>query len=131
MSTGGEHPGAEQAALHDSAGLSLPKSRSALAAAAASPLTNAIATGPSNSDAMLVEPGVVDRPAGQRVLEDLVLGAGRCAASARSSASSWHREPAVLGEHGGVGLRELRADLVDDRDLLGSCHACAPLGSAN
>ena len=57
-----------------SAGLLRPKSRSALAALAASPRTKAIATGPSNIDGDAVETGVGDRPAGQGVLEDLVLG---------------------------------------------------------
>src|SRR4029079_17587114 len=32
------------------------------------------------------------------------------------------RQPAVLGEHRGVGLVELGADLLDDRALLGSRH---------
>ncbi len=54
----------------------LPNSRIAFAAATASPLTNAIAVGPSRIGDQLGEAGLLGRAAGQRVLEDLVLGAG-------------------------------------------------------
>ena len=70
--------GAEDAALDDrGSGCVLAKSRSALAAVTASPpswRTNAIATGPSSCSTQLREPGVGRGPAGEGVLEDLVVG---------------------------------------------------------
>ena len=107
-----------------SAGLVRPKSRSALAAATASPWTNAIAVGPCEQLGELGEPGLFRGPAGQRVLEDLVLG-GRRPQRAAQGRQLGDGEAAVLGEDRGVGVAELGADLVDDGDLLGSRHVCS------
>ena len=71
------------------------------------------------------EPGLLGRPAGQRVLEDLVLG-GRRAQRAAQVGQLGDRQAAVLGEDRRVGFVELGADLVDDGDLLGSRHVRAP-----
>ena len=83
------------------------KSRSALAAVTASPpslRTNAIATGPIELLDDLGEPGVGRGPAGERVLEDLVVGRRR-AQRGPQVGDVGDGQAAVLGEHGGVGGR--------------------------
>ena len=89
---GGQQPGTEQAALDDELGFVRPKSRSALAAVTASPpsATKRSRPGPRAAARMSVEPGLVRRPAGERVLEHLVLGrrrAQRRRAARRASAT--------------------------------------------
>jgi hypothetical protein len=68
-----------------------------------------------------VELALCDRPPGERVLEHLVLGAGR-PERATQGGDLLDGQPPVLGEHRRVGFRQLGADLLDNGDLLGSGH---------
>ena len=84
-----------------------------------------MAVGPLEHRDQVGEARFLGRPAGQGVLEDLELGAGGPQRAAQLGELA-DLQPAVLREHCGVGARELLADLLDDRHLLGPGHG-APL----
>ena len=96
-------------------GLLLAKSRSAFAAMTASPETKAIATGPSSSGTISARPVSCARGAASVFLKTLY--SVRRDGTRPQRRELGHRQPAVLGEHGGVGGVELRPDLVDHRAL--------------
>ena len=74
-----------------SSGFVRAKSRSALAAAATSPLTNATPVGPTSSSSSALDAGFVGGEAHQRVLVDLVLAAaGRSCAAQRGELADGH-----------------------------------------
>ena len=104
--------------LTTSVGFVRAQSRSALATAAASPSTNAIAVGPVSSSS-ISRPRSRAAKRTRRVLVDLVLAAGFAQRSAQLR-DRGDVEPAVLGQHRRARAREAFLHLVDDRDLLGS-----------
>ena len=139
MSAAVEHLVAEQAALHDQrAGCPAEVAQRLGGEHGVAVARRRSPSGPRAAGRRSVEPGLLGRAAGQRVLEDLVLGRRPGAGAPRRSASSPTVEAAVLGEHGGVGSAELRADLVDDAptfsglamSVLRSCWLpCTPIGA--
>ena len=97
---GGQRLAVKDTALDDESGLSLAKSRRPFAASTGSPLTKAMADGPANRSSSDVDPGLVGRDLGQRVLHHGVRGVLTERTAQRLELR--HGETAVLGQHGGV-----------------------------
>ena len=115
-----------QPPLNSSSWVARRKSRSALAAAAASPRTNVIAVGPCEQLLQALGARLVGRPLGEGVLDDAEARVGVAQLGAQLGGLR-HGDAAVVDREHRVGFLDLPGHLIDDRGLLVSVQKLPPI----